>query len=615
MKFTLTAASAVLALLASGSAQQTNPTIAQINGDRYLSPLAGQTVTGVRGLVTAKSPNGFFIRSTTPDRDSRTSDSIYVFGRNSLGNVTVGDIVTLGGRVAEFRSNRDYLFLTEIENPTAITVVSSGNRVEPVVLGRRDTSPPTEQYSSVDDGDIFGVPGNRSQISQVNPRLEPSRFGLDFWESLTGELVTVRRPRVLNRPNQFGDTWVAGDWKKTGENNRGGLTNSDRDANPESILIGTPLDGSTNPDDAKLGDKLEEISGVVTYAFGFYRILPTTSIVVRKSQRPALPRPTTFKSSGRCDRLTIGQYNVENLAPTSSNIAAIASHIVTYLNSPDLLLIQEVQDNDGPTNTAVVDANITLSTLRDAITTAGSPVNYTFININPVDDRDGGQPGGNIRTVYLYNPAVLGLRDFNPGGSTQATQVLPGPRLSLNPGLIDPTNAAWRSTRKPLVAQWETLNDRRGGGKNSTFFTVNVHLTSKGGSSSLHGDARPPINGGVDMRSAQATVTGNFIRQILNEDPNASIIAGGDFNEFVFVDPLKRFVAASGLEKLYESGPEAEDYTYLFDMNSQTLDQFFVSPKLAKRSKIEHVHVNTWTDFDGQASDHDPSVARVDICQ
>lgn len=53
-----------------------------------------------------------------------------------------------------------------------------------------------------------------------------------------------------------------------------------------------------------------------------------------------------------------------------------------------------------------------------------------------------------------------------------------------------------------MTAAWETLD-----GKNK-FFTVNVHFGSKGGSSSIMGDARPPVNGGVDDRTEQAEVTG-----------------------------------------------------------------------------------------------------------
>jgi hypothetical protein len=47
---------------------------------------------------------------------------------------------------------------------------------------------------------------------------------MDFWESLSGELVTVRKPTAVAKPNNFGDTWVIGDWKVTGRNSRGGVT-------------------------------------------------------------------------------------------------------------------------------------------------------------------------------------------------------------------------------------------------------------------------------------------------------------------------------------------------------------------------------------------------------
>lgn len=370
---------------ASAFGQQVNPTIASINGNRFLSPFNGQTVTGVRGLVTAKGPDGFWIRSTTPDRDDRTSESIFVFGRTALANVTTGDIITLNGRVIEFRPNtaagRGYLFLTQMDRPSNISVVSQGNEVVPVEIGRRGVNPPTEQYSGLDNGDVFAVPNNVSLVSVENPVLEPRRYGLDFWESLLGELVTVRRPRAINRPNNFGDTWVVGRWRTSGENRRGGLTIRDRDANPEAILIGTPLDGSSNPRTTLLGDDLEDITGVIYQAFGFYRILPTTNIKVTGSQRPALPPATSLESNGECDRLTIGSYNVENLNPQSSNLPDIADHIVNFLKTPDLLFLQEIQDNNGPVNDAVVAADVTLSRLRDSINSISAKTNYSFVNM------------------------------------------------------------------------------------------------------------------------------------------------------------------------------------------------------------------------------------------
>lgn len=114
----------------------------------------------------------------------------------------------------------------------------------------------------------------------------------------------------------------------------------------------------------------------------------------------------------------------------------------------------------------------------------------------PVDDQDGGQPGGNIRVAYLYKPDLIRLYKPNPGGALDANEVLAGPTLKYNPGRIDPSNTTWTASRKPLVAQWEVIG-KAGAKKRDVFFTVNVHFASKGGSSSLHGDARPPVNGGV----------------------------------------------------------------------------------------------------------------------
>lgn len=84
----------------------------------------------------------------------------------------------------------------------------------------------------------------------------------------------------MSRPNSYGDNWVVGDWATTGANDRGSLTLRDRDANPEAIIVGDPLDGTDNPDNVKLGDALEDSTGVVMYAFSFYYVLPLTSIRV-----------------------------------------------------------------------------------------------------------------------------------------------------------------------------------------------------------------------------------------------------------------------------------------------------------------------------------------------
>jgi predicted extracellular nuclease len=88
------------------------------------------------------------------------------------------------------------------------------------------------------------------------------------------------------------------------------------------------------------------------------------------------------------------------MAPNSTHIPVIANHIAKYLNTPDIMFIQEIQDDSGPTDDGVVSANLTLATLVNAIQKE-SGILYSFIDIAPVDNQDGGQPGGNIRQAYL----------------------------------------------------------------------------------------------------------------------------------------------------------------------------------------------------------------------
>ena len=201
--------------------------INEITGINYLSDFRGQAVSDVKGLVTAKGPRGVWIRSTASDDDRRTSESIYVYTDETPLDVSVGDIVIMNGEVTEYRNGESNLFLTEIVSAELVETESSGNAVEPLELSKDSLSPPTEQYSSLDNGDVFSVPNNVDQISEVNPELEPDQYGLDFWRSLVGELVTVKGARALSRPDRFGNIWIVGDWEASGENERGGLTMTD----------------------------------------------------------------------------------------------------------------------------------------------------------------------------------------------------------------------------------------------------------------------------------------------------------------------------------------------------------------------------------------------------
>ena len=94
---------------------------------------------------------------------------------------------------------------------------------------------------------------------------------------------------------------------------------------------------------------------------------------------------------------------VDNFSPTSPTIPVIANHVANFLNSPDIMFFQEIQDNSGPTDDGTVIANVTLTNLALAVQKAGnSSAVYNFTEIPPINDESGGEHGGNIRNAYLY---------------------------------------------------------------------------------------------------------------------------------------------------------------------------------------------------------------------
>jgi hypothetical protein len=305
----------------------------------------------------------------------------------------------------------------------------------------------------------------------------------------------------------------------------------------------------------------------------------------------------------------VATFNVENLDPSdgAAKFNALAALIVNNLQSPDLIAVEEIQDNNGPTNDSVVDATTTFNQLIAAISTAGGPT-YQFRNINPVDDQDGGEPGGNIRVGFLFRTdRGLSFVDRPGGGPTTATTVVSGPggpQLSASPGRIDPTNPAFNSSRKPLAGEF-VYNGRK-------VFAIANHFNSKGGDQPLFGRFQPPTLSSEAQRVQQAQIVNNFVDSILALDANANVIVLGDLNDFEFSNPVNT-LEGGVLHALIETLPEAERYTYVFEGNSQALDHILVSDNLFFRRPFYYdvVHVNA--EFADQISDHDPQVARFDF--
>ncbi|MEE2048599.1 endonuclease, partial [Nocardiopsis tropica] len=198
--------------------------------------------------------------------------------------------------------------------------------------------------------------------------------------------------------------------------------------------------------------------------------------------------------------VSIATYNVENLGgrDDQARFDALAAGIVDHLDTPDIIGLEEIQDDSGPVDDGTVDAGVTLDRLVEAVAAHGGPA-YEWRQISPEDKQDGGQPGGNIRNAFLFDPERVEFVDREGGDATTAVEVVEGARgaeLSVSPGRISPLDEAWDSSRKPLVGHFRALN--------RDVYVVTNHFNSKGGDEPLHGVNQPPNRTSEAQRHAQA---------------------------------------------------------------------------------------------------------------
>ena len=585
--------------------------IGQIQGEGHASIFVDNIVT-TTGIVTAVTSNGFYLQDADGDGNSATSDAIFVFGSGT--GVSAGDAVSVSGLVTEFRPGGDLsnLTITEITSPS-VTVESSGNALpEALLIGPDGVLPPTE---TIDDDGMTSY--------------DPATDGIDFWESLEGMLVEVQNPVAVDATNSFGELWtvasdgegnlaasnVADSGLVVVEGGEGGLgvfnSGAGSDFNPERIQIDTA--GSMNGveyaiPDVTPGTVLENVTGIVDYSFGNYELRPVAEIVV--AEEGAIAAETTALS-GAANQLTVASYNVLNLdindADGDADVSdgrfdAVAFDIAVNLNAPDIVVLEEIQDDSGSVSDGTVSSALTLQALSDAIY-AETGVRYEWFD-NPfvVDGETGGQPGGNIRVAFLYREDRV---DFDKASAFTITDPDSGELA-----------AAFQGSRAPLGGIF-TFNGE-------AVTVVGNHFTSKIGSDTTFGANQPPANAGALSRAAQAAAVNFYLDQILLEDPLANIVVAGDFNEFQFEEPMQ--VLTGALE--YEGGTVSEGadvilanlsytlaanerYSALFEGNAQQIDHIFVSAALEEGAVFDIVHTNVPTA--SGTSDHDPVLARLNI--
>src|SRR5262249_55764301 len=330
-------------------------------------------------------------------------------------------LVQVTGRVQEFTpggATAGSFSSTELSSVTSVTDLGVGPAITPVQIGGAGgLIPPTADLVA----------------------------GSLFYESLENMLVTVKTPTAVGPTNNFGEIFTVVDNDNDPSNGIGGATGLTPRGNilltPGQVAFGDndTVGGDYNPErvqidadtgiqtaagnmsafvkpEVNVGAHLSDVTGVVTYAFSNYQVLATQPYTVTQ---PSTLVKETGTLSGDNNHLVIASYNAENLDPkvedvnkvdghNSSNVDddvgagrfdTIASQIFDTLHAPDILAMQEVQDEDGAEISSDTSAAGTLQLLVDKLNAraaaAHSSAHYSyvdnpFINNNATGTANGG---------------------------------------------------------------------------------------------------------------------------------------------------------------------------------------------------------------------------------
>jgi predicted extracellular nuclease len=626
------------------------------------SPFLGETVK-VRGVLHQvlrwRTSSGEFVHAVllqnTPehsDRNPDTSDGLFLYtgAYPSLplegeGEYTarVGDRVTVKGQVNERYGQ------TELSDAVVLEV-ERGDFLDELKVARLSTLPDSrrerDRVLETFEGMRISVPSGVVTVSGTHPN---NRNGdLNLWAVLPSHPVASRSDpatRRLFRPAHPLSREGSGGVPEHGDHLViGHLGAREVVAATDSAAMPMVYAGSTIT---------EALTGGMVYSWGEYVFQPDELPMIDDAGPAASSLPEERAAE---DALRIAAYNVENLydfvndpfdgcdfagdegcpdvrkpfnyVPVSDEryhqrLDAIAEQIVAQLQSPDLLLIQEVEDQDIGvlTENGVVYGNDNhadgeidaLQELAIRIVAKGGPVYRTAI------DRDGADYRG-ITCAWMYNPETVQLsesQDLHPllrenPDLPEAVSWLPLSEEGSNPkafnaefGGVDSGASLTQVFSRPVQLMQVS---RRSDGR--TLYLFNNHFSS--------GPGRR-----VERRTQQARLNALLASTLMETDPEAWVIVGGDLNVFPRPDdpldppsdqlgPLYRAGLFNVYDRVVQERP-AEAYSYIYKGVVNTLDHFFLSPTAKQAlSYAGYLKLNasapeafSW-ETPRRASDHDP---------
>lgn len=590
-----------------------SPRIYEIQGTRHRSAYDGKYVKNVKGIVTAVRTNGkFYLQDLEGDGDPRTSDAIYIFTPSKFKGVNVGDVVLVSGSVTEYVDSKYQ------DTNLTITQIKPTSDDDVVVVETRRTdllpAPVTLTYDDLHNKVIFKDGTNLTDV------LNPTEESIDWYESLEFMRVKVKNPKAVAPPYSDVSYIIPGDAPVTYTENGGVVYN---EYNKADFFYLYPFGCFSSRGDApdqelgylltntlKGGDQINgDVVGIIDYYKSNYQIILTEAF---PEVTPSVNTPGSVPTYDDT-KLNIVSYNLENFSAGNANdsdrAANFAKHFVNELNSPDIICLIEIQDDNGQTDNGVVSSNNTLQLLIDKIKSINSSLTYAAVNVDPFNNVSGGAPGSNIRCAYLYRTDKIELvpdNDNNTSNSTfeHSAKFVNG-KLEQNPARIGVGNNSdgqpFFETRLPLVAHFKFKEGINGG---KDFIVINNHLSSKGGDDAIWGPSQPVQRPSELNRHGQAELVRDFIDSV----KDIPVVSVGDYNDFWFSDTLK-IVKGTDMTNVVEKLPLNERYTYTYSGYSQTLDHILVKGFSNVEGGV--LHVNSIVEADKQLSDHDPVWAQL----
>ncbi len=674
------------------------------NGATHASPYAGQLVS-VQGVIYEKtlqaisgSTNtykGFFLQNTaaTADADPNTSDGLFVF--MSTGSTlpgpsgttytpTIGDEVVISGWVSEYYS------MTELTSASlSQAVIRNVSATLDTVLPATEANPSVVSASAADanrywerhQGMRMSVPAGSMTISGRNVF---SPADAEIWMVRPDSTVAGRANpyarRAFRDANPLDDNYDAANW----------------DGNGYRLLIGSLGIKSTLGDaqalivPARSFETLDSpLVGGLNYTFSKYRIEVTQQPAFTEGVDPSTNNPP-YDFAPRSSYYTISDYNLENLydfrdnpfsgcdfvgndgcpslgTPFSSDVTPpydyvpasdaayqsrlgdIAYQIIYDLHSPDILMVQEVENQDICSVTAgEMDCDLVtgkpdgkpdvLQELALKVAILGGPA------YEAVWDPDSSDLRG-IAPAYLYRTDRVELLPTGTDPILSTSPAIPGytavpydsdvsnPKTlnAVLPAGVTACETSWVFPRAPDVGLFRIYANSIGNGSYSDVYVINNHF--KSGPDSC-----------VPHRTEQAKYNAALIAYIQTNVPGAKVVIGGDLNVYPYPDNTA-YGAVNQLGSLYEPDlglknlwevlnvqAPAAAYSYVYLGQAQTLDQMFINASLLAKLqsyRVAHVNsdfaaeypapatglltVNAASDYPGDVgrgtSDHDPSVA------